>query len=427
MGTFTIEIEEEEGTDINLIDTGIAGEDLVAGQLCYLNTDGYYWLANASDISTCSTEMRIAKTNILTGESGYFYTQGSITTSGLTVGVRYYVSDTSGDITTTELNSPSITRYIGTASLNTELEFNPMDFRSEDVFYSELSDDLEMQTAIGSIPAGTTIADLQGYTFTEYIEAQNFPTIEAYINDASNLTLSGYSTSSVEVGTNYTFSAVMTYDPGEIYNGDGTLAGDVTGEALEFVLTMPDASTITTNPVVNNTDTQTTSSYSMVVGSNTWTLSGTNEVGTTTYTDNKGGTDTVASIESAKLDTVPTNASVSKTAYYPYIYGMSTVDNSSGGTTFYNDASLIHNVTSRGSKSISLIGTDAYVVFGYPASHGALSSIVDGNGFDVTSSFTQYTVDVTSTGLTTDYTESYYIYQTLSVTTISGDTYEFNL
>lgn len=127
MGTFRINITEQEGTDLNLSTTGIAGEALVAGDLCYLNTDGKYWKANANAYATCSTELRITKTNLAADEEGSFISQGTITTSGLTVGVRYYVANLAGQITTIELDSPDLVRYVGTASTTTDLEFNPMD------------------------------------------------------------------------------------------------------------------------------------------------------------------------------------------------------------------------------------------------------------------------------------------------------------
>lgn len=127
MGTFRININEEAGTDLNVINKGIAGESLTAGDLCYLNTDGKYWKANANDIDKCSTELRVAKLDMDADETGPFIEQGSITGAGFTIGVRYYVASLAGQITTVELDSPNLVRYIGTASSETQLEFNPMD------------------------------------------------------------------------------------------------------------------------------------------------------------------------------------------------------------------------------------------------------------------------------------------------------------
>jgi hypothetical protein len=294
------------------------------------------------------------------------------------------------------------------------------------VFNSQLSSSLAMQNAVGSISAGTTIEDLQGLTFTQYIENQNFPTVIAYINDASNLALSGFSISSLEVGAEYSFTAVMSFNTGEINNGDNTLAGSLSGNALTFELQNPDLVTYVNNSVTNNTDSTTTTLYSMVAGVNTWTFSGTNSAGTTSYTDNKGGADIVASIETAKADTIPSDVTFSKTGYYPMFYGMSTNDTTSAGSGLYLNSDLTKNIASTGNRSVSLNGTNEYVYFSYPSSSGALSSIIDGNGFDVTNSFTLYTVNVTSSGQDTEWTEQYNIYRTTSVTTVIGQTFDFN-
>jgi hypothetical protein len=164
----------------------------------------------------------------------------------------------------------------------------------------------------------------------------------------------------------------------------------------------------------------------MTLGSNVWTFSGTNSIGTTTYTNNKGAAEVVSPIEAAKADLVPTNITLSKTGYYPLFYGMSINDTTSIGTELYLNSDLTKNIASTGSRSMSLNGTDEYVYFAYPSSSGALALIIDGNGFDVTSSFTLYSVNVTSSGQDIEWTEQYNIYRTTSVTTVIGQTFDFN-
>jgi hypothetical protein len=293
------------------------------------------------------------------------------------------------------------------------------------VFNSQLSSSLAMQNAVGSISAGTTIEDLQGLTFTQYIENQNFPTVIAYINDASNLALSGFSILSLEVGAEYSFTAVMSFNTGEINNGDNTLAGSLSGNALTFELQNPDLVTYVNNSVTNNTDSTNTTLYSMVAGVNTWTFSGTNSAGTTSYTDNKGGADIVASIETAKADTIPSDVTFSKTGYFPLFYGMSSNDYSTGGTALYNNLDLHKNLIGVQSLNISLSGSSEHIYFIYPSSAGDLTSIKDGNDFNVTSSFTKFTANVISTGFTSNWTESYNIYKS-GITSVFAQTFKFN-
>lgn len=293
-------------------------------------------------------------------------------------------------------------------------------------FLSSLSSTLQMPNSVGSIPAGTTIGDLNTLTFTQYLENQNFPTVLAYISDNSNLTSSGFSTSLIEVGTGYSFTLIMGFDTGDIKNGDNTLAGSLSGNLQELRINLPNASQDYVNLSVSaNSDSHTTSSYSITEGANVWTLSGVNSAGATTYTDNKGGTALVASIESSKADTVPNNITLSKVGRFPYIYGMSTNNNSTGGVSFYNDSGLSHDLNSNQSRTVTLNGSNEFIQYSYPSSYGSLTQILDNNGFDVTSSFTKHTVNVISSGKSTDWTESYFIYQTNSVTSVSNKQFQF--
>ena len=130
--------------------------------------------------------------------------------------------------------------------------------------------------------------------------------------------LSGFNTSSVEVGTAYSFNASMAFSLGEINNGNNTLAGTVSGNALTFKLTNPDGVEYNNNSVSSNSDTTTTAQYVFLnSGTRVWVFSATNAVGTTTYTDNKGNLQNIASIENAKADTIPSNVTKSKKAYIP--------------------------------------------------------------------------------------------------------------
>lgn len=139
MGNFRIDIQEEQGTDLTIQLNGTAGENLTAGDLCYLNTDGKYWKANANNLSKCSTEIRIVKTDLLEDEEGNFFSQGPVISSGLTIGVRYYISTLSGQITTVKPVYPNIARYIGTASSETQLEFNPLDINYDDYLQTQIN------------------------------------------------------------------------------------------------------------------------------------------------------------------------------------------------------------------------------------------------------------------------------------------------
>ena len=60
-------------------------------------------------------------------------------------------------------------------------------------------------------------------------------------------------------------------------------------------------------------------------------------------------------------------------------------------TTGNVSASLTQLTQSQGTKTLSISGTSAYVYFCYPSSYADLSSIKDGNNFEIFSAFTKYT------------------------------------
>ncbi len=115
------------GTTYDYARTETAGESLTAGDVCYLKSDGKYWKADASAESTSSQDLLIATESISADASGTFGEAGyKLTTSGLTAGSNYYVSETAGEYTlTAPSTSAAIIRPIGTALSTTVLKFNP--------------------------------------------------------------------------------------------------------------------------------------------------------------------------------------------------------------------------------------------------------------------------------------------------------------
>lgn len=203
MGTFRIKINENPDTDI---DNAIAGEDLISGDLCYLNTDGRYWKTNANDINKCSTELRIAKDTILANAEGPFLAQGSISTTGLTVGVRYYVANLSGQITTIELDYPNIVRYIGTASFTNQLEFNPMDIN-----YNK-----RIQEQISNIQSDLNYEHIQSLPSTTWIINHN-------LNKKPNVTIIDTANNAVIGNINYIDNNNITVTFASSFSGIATL------------------------------------------------------------------------------------------------------------------------------------------------------------------------------------------------------------
>lgn len=123
MGTFGIDILHSEVNGI--YENAIAGENMKKGNVCYLK-DNKYYLASATTLTTCDTELRIALADITENNFGLFLIRGKIALSeGYTQNNLAYVSDTDGLIEEDINNLTTYLRKIGTFYTNTILEFNP--------------------------------------------------------------------------------------------------------------------------------------------------------------------------------------------------------------------------------------------------------------------------------------------------------------
>lgn len=164
MANFTINIGEQ-----NINENNILGENVSKGDLLYLSTDGKYYKANASSKPTSTTELRLAETSGLINEEISLLAFGNFEFDlpTLVSGTKYYVSITSGQITSTlYTNTNNIVRYIGTAYSSTILIFNPDQtyisdngFRVNDI---PIKSSLQAHTHLES-----DISDLDKYTQAE--------------------------------------------------------------------------------------------------------------------------------------------------------------------------------------------------------------------------------------------------------------------
>lgn len=117
-------------SDVSVVVTGTAGESLPINQVVYLSdgsggrTAGSWYLADA-DLSYASLTPEIGMTPaaIASGASGSILIHGVLTSaSGLTPGVKYYVSATAGSLTSTAPTNP---RLVGQATTTTLLVVTP--------------------------------------------------------------------------------------------------------------------------------------------------------------------------------------------------------------------------------------------------------------------------------------------------------------
>jgi len=117
------------------------------------------------------------------------------------------------------------------------------------------------------------------------------------------------------------------------------------------------------------------------------------------------------------------SASSSIAFVYPYLSGDSFTAIPS--PDFYQG--LNKSIVGKSNKAIVFNASNRYFMFGYPASYGSITSIIDPNGFDVTSAFEEITQNVSSYNLDNNWVNvPYKFYRTLVQTTIDNGTYTFN-
>ena len=90
--------------------------------------------------------------------------------------------------------------------------------------------------------------------------------------------------------------------------------------------------------------------------------------------------------------------SISYTFVSPYFTGVSTTNT----LTETDIIALTKKVETKGNKTINYTTSQSHMIFAYPKSYGAIKSVIDQNGFNVTDSFTQNTVTVNGV--------NYYVY-----------------
>lgn len=157
--------------------------------------------------------------------------------------------------------------------------------------------------------------------------------------------------------------------------------------------------------------------------------------GTTTITASQNWSQTGTTCATGSPTSGTTSASRSINNVYPVLYGMSASDFSGGGITYADwtvsgspNDQFKRVVTEGNQSSMAMTGTNEYIYIIIPKSWSdwTVSSIVDHNGFNVTSSFTGYDVTITSTGLVNNWTQNYRLYKLNSLTTASGFNYVYN-
>lgn len=106
--------------------TAQAGNSFTAVKVGRLDSDGKASIADASASASASGQLIMATDTIAADAAGEFLEYGTITTSGLTTGSTYYLSEVAGEITLTPPSDPgTVIRVVGYAQSTTRFKFCP--------------------------------------------------------------------------------------------------------------------------------------------------------------------------------------------------------------------------------------------------------------------------------------------------------------
>ena len=217
-------------------------------------------------------------------------------------------------------------------------------------------------------------------------------------------------TSLIEVGTLLSGTMTSSKSNGEIDSKDSHSNVAIKASSSAFAY-----SATTGSPGINATTGAV--SGNVQYGVNSWISTVNFTEGTSLYYDSDGGVaSNLDSIRSAETKT----STKFITGAFPLLLGLSEYDYPTyTSTLIYNDAGIDHLLTTTSAKQIYLNGTSKIIYFLIPMTadfnNGVLSSIKDGNGFEMLAtanpSFDISTFSVVSDGLAADFTQNYKMYK----------------
>jgi len=248
----------------------------------------------------------------------------------------------------------------------------------EPVFDPEnVSDSLFADESHGGLPAGTTVGSQRGRLLQDMLLDIVFPTKLAYINISKNVSFTGISSQSLEVGTSISRIFSVILNKGSINNGDNSVAGDLVGDLNNVIIkdNITNINIIDDNSPVSNNETYDLSNYIVKQGNNQWELTASHLAGTTVYLNNKGVIGTNLSTSQVAGDIIRTSSIISgRYNRWHYLGGQNTSPNDSTNVRLLSTNSLLSS-SNTGSFSTNIpAGTQEFTVY-YPI--GKTLTVID--------------------------------------------------
>lgn len=266
------------------------------GQMVYLDNTGTFQVLDASDATQVKKRFGVI-TSVNEPEDGDLGVRpwgkvvGDLELSSFTVGDALYYDDTdpNGDgsyLTATEPTSSAIPMYIKISNTTGMYITDMVGGGGDQIYISQVTDGTPTPEDVGGIDAGTLPENIGDgtYTLSEVIDQLLWPAICPTVN-GPQVTLSDNADNLQIIGDSLNIAFTTGASGGSISGGQGVAAGDLTSATLAGAGSTNETLTIT--PPYDIAD-YTLNGYTVVSGSQSWTLTGTFAVGPMPV-DNLGG------------------------------------------------------------------------------------------------------------------------------------------
>lgn len=283
------------------------------------------------------------------------------------------------------------------------------------VYNPSLPDDLKTPEAVGGIPADTSVAYLRGKTYEAIINDLLFPTVLAYISTGHSATLSGISTSTLEVGLAMSPATTGIFNDGQITNGDESVGPNLTGLGNSYTFFLPDGTVDGTYATAGNSQGHTFSAYNIGFGTNRWEVSIGYDAGSGAYYDNKGNAGSNLDAERVVGEDTDYSSVVTGRRYAWRDASTAAAPTNSAQVRALTIKSFL-SASNTGTFDISIPSSTPNVFFFIPIGKTVLVQYVESSFADVTGSFASGPISVDDAGGSAQSYESW-------TTTIGGGGY----
>lgn len=269
------------------------------------------------------------------------------------------------------------------------------DVESPSNYFTSLADSIEMQSDLGGLAQGTTVADLKGDSITSILDRLLFPAIAPSIATQKSVNLTDNIASVFEVGTSITPTLTSTFNQGRIRNGNGVLGPVLVGLPVDHRFSgagITGTQTLTTTDLIETYTLP--SGFKLPKGTSSWSVTVNHSAGSGTYQDSHG---TDSTLLDGNRVSGSVNATTSVDAFYKWFAGTGSIPTNSSQVRALSTNGFL-NINDEGSFTLVIPQGQVQIAFAVPAGKTVQVLFRESSNANVTSSFTVSTFNVNDAG-----------------------------